>query len=1103
MADKYWWPSGGTGTSTGNWSSTTNWSSSSASYVSTTAPTSADNANFGSYSGATSFTVTVDTGAACLALVINNTNMALAGTGTWSIYGAVTVTSFASRTYTGAITFAATTSVALNFGTMTLASSVAFNGTGGVWTLASALNIGTGSLTLSAGTLNTAGFTVTLGTFVTSGSTTRGLNLGASTVVVSGAWNLNSSVNLTFTAGTSLIQLTGAGASISGGGLTYNDVSFTTTAMSNSAISGANTFNNLTFGSRSSPGIGIIAVSSNQIVLGTLTLPAPATAGSSRYQIYSNSYGTSVTITAAAVNLTDVDFRDITGAGAATWSGTRLGDGGGNSGITFPAAKTVYWNLAGTNNWNANGWATTQTGAPATTNFPLAQDTVIFTDTNPGSTDVVTINAAYYIGTLDFSLRTVTLNIVSSLALSVYGSTILSPSVSLTGSATWSYAGRGSTQVIISAGRTWTQPLTVSNIGGTVQLGDACTRSATATVSYGTLNFNNYALTCTTFASTNSNTRTLDFGASGSITVTGTGTVFNTATTTGLTISGTAPIVNVTNATATATTVTSGTTVGVSNLLSFNFTAGTYSLTTTASNLFKSLNFTGFAGIWATSVRSIYGDLTVSTGMTLAAGTSITTFAGTSGTQTITTNGKTLDFPITFNGAGGTFALNGALTQGSTRVTTLTNGTLDLAGYTYTCGSFATAAGTKNITFNGGTLTVPASGATAFNNAAPTGFTTTAGTGTGTLTMTSASAKTFVGGGSTYNCTLNQGGAGALTISDGGNTFNNITATTRPSTITFTSGTTNTFNNFNVNGIAGNLVTINASTAGSQATISKSSGTVSVDYLSIRDSNATGGATWNAGANSTDVSNNTGWIFGAAPVNVTVSPTTQNAAFTLRSVAISVATTRSVTRQTLTVTPHSVTASAGTGTTRSVTGQALVTVSHDVALSTGTTRSVTGQALTFTQHSIALSCGYTASVSGQNLNMAEHSVALLFGVDIFVTGQALYFAQHDVSLVTDHVLPVTGQALTFVEQGAVISCDYSTTVTGQNLFTAEHSVALSTEQVMQAGHQNIQSAVHGPKFWFPIDENQNANWGAINVTQTANWNTIDASQTPDWTDVET
>jgi len=129
--------------------------------------------------------------------------------------------------------------------------------------------------------------------------------------------------------------------------------------------------------------------------------------------------------------------------------------------------------------------------------------------------------------------------------------------------------------------------------------------------------------------------------------------------------------------------------------------------------------------------------------------------------------------------------------------------------------------------------------------------------------MTSASAKTFAGGGGTYP-TLNQGGAGALTIS-GNNSFADLTATTRPSTITFTISTTQTFTAFTLSGTAGNLVTINSSTASTQATLSKSSGNVSVNYLSIKDSNAAGEASWYAGANSTNVSNNTGWIFTAPP----------------------------------------------------------------------------------------------------------------------------------------------------------------------------------------------------------------------------------------------
>jgi hypothetical protein len=262
---------------------------------------------------------------------------------------------------------------------------------------------------------------------------------------------------------------------------------------------------------------------------------------------------------------------------------------------------------------------------------------------------------------------------------------------------------------------------------------------------------------------------------------------------------------------------------------------------------------------------TIYGNWINGTGTTLS-GTNAITFAGR-GSQTITSSSKTFTQTIIINSPSGSVTLQDALITGTGVATTLTNGTLDLNGFTYTVGTrFTTATGTKNLTFNGGTLICPDPNTTSFNNAQPTNFTTTAGTGTGAISMTAATAKTFVGGGSTFNCTLNQGGAGALTIT-GSNTFNNITNTyksTGATSILFTAGTTSTFADWNASGESTRLLTIGSVTAASH-TLSKSSGTVSADFLSISRSTATGGAGWYAGANSTDGGNNSGWIFTAPP----------------------------------------------------------------------------------------------------------------------------------------------------------------------------------------------------------------------------------------------
>ena len=68
------------------------------------------------------------------------------------------------------------------------------------------------------------------------------------------------------------------------------------------------------------------------------------------------------------------------------------------------------------------------------------------------------------------------------------------------------------------------------------------------------------------------------------------------------------------------------------------------------------------------------------------------------------------------------------------------------------------------------------------------------------------------------------------------------------------------------------MITINSSITDTQHTLSKASGTVDCDYLSLRDSNATGGATWNPGTNSTDVANNDGWVFDTTGPTIDAGP---------------------------------------------------------------------------------------------------------------------------------------------------------------------------------------------------------------------------------------
>lgn len=71
-------------------------------------------------------------------------------------------------------------------------------------------------------------------------------------------------------------------------------------------------------------------------------------------------------------------------------------------------------------------------------------------------------------------------------------------------------------------------------------------------------------------------------------------------------------------------------------------------------------------------------------------------------------------------------------------------------------------------------------------------------------------------------------------------------------------------NNINFGGVCFGGVTVQSSNNGTQAIISKTSGVVSGQNLTLRDINATGGATYNA-YGSTDNGNNTGWNFAPTP----------------------------------------------------------------------------------------------------------------------------------------------------------------------------------------------------------------------------------------------
>jgi ribosomal protein S9 len=811
MAARFWVTGG-----TGNWSSTTNWSATSGGASGASVPGSADTATFNASSGAG--TATVDSSVTIQTLTMTGFTGTLAfGTNT------ISVNNTSGTVFTGATTYTVTgtpvinvistgsTAITVSAANVTEANTISFNITGGTY----ALTISSGG---SIKNLDTTGFSGSL----TSPGGTYGINIYgnltlSSTTTFSGTATIN---GIIFT-GTSGIKI-----------ITTNNVS----------IPWKQTFDGVggtwkLSGNYTSSNAGAVYLTNGTLNLDTYKFTCAAF-DSNNSNVRTIAFGTgNITCTASTSVFSISTATNLTVTGTPVVNITY-------SGSIATTVATGILTEANSMSFNFTG------GTYALSFLALATNTAKNVDFTGFSGSWSTGNAN----------------------CTIYGNLTISTGMTITASAgILTFGATSGTQVITSNAKTMDFPLTVSNNGsGTVQLADALTLGVarTLTLTIGTLDLNSKTLTTGLFSSSNSNTRTLAFGTGNIICNAAGGSLWNTGTATGLTVTGT-PTVNISNSGTVATTVATGALTEANNI-SFNFTTGTYALTFlgTASYSCKNANFTGFAGVWAaTSTGVIYGSLTLATGMTLTASTSSMTFGATSGTQVITSNAKTIDFPVTFNGIGGTFQLADALLMGTGRTLTHTNGTLDLNGKTLTVGTaYTTATGTKNLTFNGGTLVCPTASTTSFNNAVPTGYTTTAGTGTGKISMTAATAKTFVGGGSTFNCTLSNDGAGALTVS-GSNTFTTIANGVQPTSFVFPISITQTVTNWNVSGTAGNLVTIISGTAGTAATLSKASGTVSSNYLSLKDSAATGGASWYAGANSTNVSGNSGWIFSAAPAN--------------------------------------------------------------------------------------------------------------------------------------------------------------------------------------------------------------------------------------------
>ena len=530
--------------------------------------------------------------------------------------------------------------------------NVTINGAGSSYLLLSAPT-GTGAFTVTAGTFNSANYAMQFASMVSNGSSTRTLTLGSSAITLTGAnqvFTQQSATGLTITANTATVTMSGANAtaylsmSWNGASLSFtgSGTSFLQSWAGNVTLAGLTR----TGTAVKTDGFTVNASGGTITVSGTLTITGNSL--TNRVLVTSGTVGTGYTITAAAVSLSNVDFMDITGAGAAApWTGTSIGDCGGISGITATTPVTRYGVVAG--NWSNTATWSTSSGGSGGASVPLPQDTVILDASSAAGTYSVDmprigkdVICTGFVRTLNSSMGTT--------GFSLYGSLTLASGMTwTTASGPYQFRGRG-THTITTAGKTMADGGYAHSIqapGGTYTLQDAWTGSTSCYISVfaGSFDSAGYAMSVFNFASTGTLTRAVTLGTS-------TITLNHTTANSGVTFSGS----NMTVSAASATFVYSAASATTRTFAGGGHTFGTLQYNVTASS-----------GVLVISGSNTFSALIVGTNRTLrltsGTTTTVTTAAGLDGLtgtagNLVTIDATTAGVPALISVASGTVSID-------------------------------------------------------------------------------------------------------------------------------------------------------------------------------------------------------------------------------------------------------------------------------------------------------------------------------------------------------------------------------------------------------------------------------------------------------------
>jgi len=366
------------------------------------------------------------------------------------------------------------------------------------------------------------------------------------------------------------------------------------------------------------------------------------------------------------------------------------------------AAK--YWLQAGTGTWSTvtTPWRTTD-GGSTLTSAPTTLDDVYFSSCNAGT---VTLSGTLNCKSLNITTGSA-MTFTGTGAINCLGDITVPSNITWNGTGTFTSTGTSITHAISFTPATGGPSLTCSGTGSVHNFNAAyTTRVATSFVqlSSGTLNLNDWNITCGFFSSDASASRTINFGSGGVYLVdtTAARTVVNFLTATLLSCTGTGGFY--TNMSTTRTFSLGTTTLGATyNLSPANITlyAGASIATFTTNGYVRNLDLSSYTGSPASTIMNICGDLSLGSG-TYTGLSPI--FRGPVGSTTFNTNSKTIgSVNVIMTVIETVLYINGTFT--CTTMTT-TSGTVDFQNNNVTATSSMTYTGTAANAYWNQTATV-------------------------------------------------------------------------------------------------------------------------------------------------------------------------------------------------------------------------------------------------------------------------------------------------------------------------------------------------------------------------------------------------------------